>query len=106
MTLVLVGLGRILGLRLMLTDSSAPAGIYRLSAGLAGRGALAAACLPADIAGTGLARGYLVKGDCPAGAEPVAKVIGAVSGDVLDIEPGFVAVNGVRFANSRTSKWW
>ena len=54
----------------------------------AGRGALVAACLPAAIARTGLARGYLREGDCPAGAEPVAKVIGALPGDVVEIEPG------------------
>jgi conjugative transfer signal peptidase TraF len=90
-------------LRILLTDSSAPAGIYRLSAVPAGRGALAAACLPAAVARTGLTRGYLGAGDCPAGAEPVAKVIGALGGDELQIEPGFVAVNGVKFPNSQTA---
>ncbi len=69
----------------------------------AGRGALAAACLPAAIARTGLARGYLQRGDCPAAAEPVAKVIGASAGDVVDLEPGWVAVNGVKFPNSQTA---
>ena len=69
----------------------------------AGRGALVAACLPAAIARTGLARGYLQKGDCPAGAEPVAKVIGALAGDVVELEPGWVAVNGVKFPNSQTA---
>jgi hypothetical protein len=61
--------GGFLHLRIMLTDSSAPAGIYRLKPVRAGRGVLAAACLPAAIARTGLARGYLQKGDCPAAAE-------------------------------------
>jgi len=87
----------------MLTDSSAPAGIYHLSAAPERRGALVAACLPAAIARTGLARGYLHEGDCPAGAEPVAKVIGALAGDDLDIEPSSVAVNGVKFPNSQTA---
>ena len=53
--------------------------------------------------GRGLARGYLREGDCPAGAEPVAKVIGALPGDVVEVEPGFVAVNGVKFPNSQTA---
>ena len=48
---------------------------------------LVAACLPAEIARTGLTRGYLREGDCPAAAEPVAKVIGAVPGDVIELEP-------------------
>ena len=101
---ILLGLaGGFLHLRIMLTDSSAPAGVYRLKAVQAGRGVLAAACLPAAIARTGLARGYLQRGDCPAAAEPVAKVIGAVSGDVVDLEPGWVAINGVKFPNSQTA---
>ena len=44
------------------------------------------------------------EGDCPAGAEPVAKVIGALPGDEVEIEPGFVAVNGVKFPNSQTAR--
>jgi conjugative transfer signal peptidase TraF len=100
----LLGLaGALLHLRITLTDSSAPAGIYRLTATAAGRGALVAACLPAAIARTGLARGYLGSGGCPAGAEPVAKVVGALPGDVVEVEPGWAAVNGVRFTKSRTS---
>jgi conjugative transfer signal peptidase TraF len=100
----LLGLaGHIFQLRITLTDSSAPVGIYRLIAAPAGRGALVAACLPAAIVRMGLARGYLGRGDCPAGAEPVAKVIGALRGDVVEVEPGWTAVNGVRFTNSRTS---
>ena len=100
----LVMLGGVLHVRITLTDSSAPAGIYRMAAGPAGRGALVATCLPAAIARAGLARGYLREGDCPAGAEPVAKVISAVTGDVVEVEPGWVAVNGVKFTNSRTAE--
>ena len=87
----------------MLTDSSAPAGIYRVSA-VAGRARRVGCRLSAgrDRA-AGLARGYLREGDCPAGAEPVAKVIGAIAGDVVELEPGWVAVNGVKFSNSQTA---
>ncbi len=98
-------LGRFFQLRITLTDSSAPAGIYRLIAAPAGRETLVAACLPAAIARAGLARGYLRPGDCPAGAEPVAKVIGALPGDLVELAPGRVAVNGVSFANSRTAAY-
>jgi conjugative transfer signal peptidase TraF len=97
-------LGRVFKIRITLTDSAAPAGIYRLATDIAvGRGDLVAACLPSAIARVGLARGYLRWGDCPAGAEPVAKVIGALPGDVLTVERGQVAVDGVRFADSRTA---
>jgi conjugative transfer signal peptidase TraF len=96
-------LGRFFHLRITITDSAAPAGIYRLIAAPAGRGELVAACLPAAIARAGLARGYLRKGDCPAGAEPVAKVIGALPGDLVELAHGQVVINGVPFANSRIS---
>jgi conjugative transfer signal peptidase TraF len=90
-------------LRITLTDSSAAAGIYRLIATPAERGALVAACLPGEIARLGLTRGYLRKGDCPEGAEPVAKVVGALAGDIVELEPGWVAVNRIRFGNSGTA---
>ncbi len=95
--------GHLVRLRITLADSSTSAGVYRLVAAPAGRGALVAACLPTAIALTGITRGYLIKGDCPAGAEPVAKVIGALPGDVVQVEPDAVAVNGARFSNSRTA---
>jgi conjugative transfer signal peptidase TraF len=99
-----VALGRLFRLRITLTDSAAPAGIYRVVTGVpVVRGALVAACLPAAIARTGLMHGYLREGDCPAGAEPVAKVIGAVPGDAVEVEPGWVAINAVTFANSWTA---
>jgi conjugative transfer signal peptidase TraF len=97
-------LGRVFKIRITLTDSAAPAGIYRLAKDApVERGELVATCLPPAIARAGLARGYLRRGDCPAGAEPVAKVIGALPGDVLTVERGQVAVDGVRFADSRTA---
>ena len=94
-----VALGRLLHLRITLTDSSAPAGLYRLSIGAqAERGVLVAACLPEAIAREGLSRG-----DCPAGAEPVAKVVGALPGDLVTVEPDSVAINGVRLNDSRSA---
>jgi conjugative transfer signal peptidase TraF len=99
--ILLVLAGRVLHLRIMLTDSSAAAGIYRVTDFPPARGELVAACLPFAIARQGLTRGYLQRGDCPAEAEPVAKVVGAIAGDVVEVEPGWVAVNGVKFSNSR-----
>jgi conjugative transfer signal peptidase TraF len=97
----LVALGRVLGLRISLTDSAAPAGIYRIVQGVfVERGELVGACLPPSIAQEGLARGYLSKGDCPGGAEPVAKMVGALPGDVLEVQSGWVSVDGRAFAGS------
>jgi conjugative transfer signal peptidase TraF len=92
-----------LHLRITLTDSAAAAGIYRVIDSPPVRGVLVAACLPIAAARTGLTHGYLGAGDCPAGAEPVAKMIGAMPGDVVEVEPGWVAVNGMKFTNSRTA---
>jgi conjugative transfer signal peptidase TraF len=97
----LVALGRVIGLRISLTDSAAPAGIYRIVSGVSvERGELVGVCLPPSIAQEGLARGYLSKGDCPGGAEPVAKRIGALPGDVLEVRPGWVSVDEQVFADS------
>jgi conjugative transfer signal peptidase TraF len=90
-------------LRITFTDSSAPAGIYRLITARAARGVLVAACLPAAITRAGRARGYLSGGDCPGAAEPIAKMVGAVAGDVVEVAPGWVTVNGVKLVNSRTA---
>jgi conjugative transfer signal peptidase TraF len=97
----LVALGTVLGLRISLTDSAAPAGIYRIVRGVSVKhGELVGACLPASIAQEGLTRGYLQKGDCLGGAEPVAKIVGALPGDVLEVQPGWVSVDGQLFAGS------
>ena len=97
----LVALGRVLGLRISLTDSAAPAGIYRIVRGVSVKhGELVGACLPASIAQEGLTRGYLREGDCPGGIEPVAKIVGALPGDVLEVQPGWVSVDGQLFADS------
>ena len=39
-------------------------------------------------------------GACAGDAEPVGKIVGALPGDIVEIEPGWVAVNGVRFKRS------
>ncbi len=85
------------------TDSAAPAGIYRVVGHDVERGDLVAACLPIAIAQEGLARGYLRTGGCSGDAEPVDKIVGALPGDMVEIEPGWVAVNGKRFAHSVTA---
>ena len=81
------------------SNSSCAEGFYRLVDAPLGRGELAAACLPVNAEQEGLMRGYLGNGDCPGGAEPVLKVIGGLRGDEVDVEAGWIAVNGKRLAN-------
>jgi conjugative transfer signal peptidase TraF len=108
---LMVCLGQQLRLRIMLTDSSAPVGIYRVeplfspeSARDLKHGELVEACLPDAIAQRGLERGYLQPGGCPGGAEPIAKRVGALAGDIIVISAGYVAVNGDRLSSvSETS---
>jgi conjugative transfer signal peptidase TraF len=54
------------------------------------------ACLPTAVGAFGRARGYLRPGDCPGGAQPVLKRIGAVAGDRVELDGDGVMVSGVR----------
>jgi conjugative transfer signal peptidase TraF len=100
---ILIAVGEAFGVLISNTDSAAPAGIYRVVGHRVARGDLVAACLPIAVAQEGLARGYLRTGGCPGNAEPVDKIVGALPGYIVEIEPGWVAINGVRIAHSSTA---
>jgi conjugative transfer signal peptidase TraF len=100
---ILIALGDAFGILISNTDSAAPEGVYRIGGNEIARGELVAACLPIAVAREGLRRGYLRTGGCPGAAEPVDKMVGALPGDTVDIEPGWVAVNGKHFADSATA---
>ncbi len=100
---LLIAVGDAFGLLISNTDSAAPAGVYRIVAHEIERGELVAACLPVPIAKEGLGRGYLRTGACAGNAEQVGKIVGALPGDSVEIEPGWVAVNGARFAGSKVA---
>ncbi len=101
---LIVSIARIFAVRISLTDSAAAPGIYRVVTGVRIHdGDLIAACLPAPIAQEGLSRGYLKPGDCPGGAEPVAKMAGALPGEAVEVLPGSVSVDGNTSANSVTA---
>jgi conjugative transfer signal peptidase TraF len=90
------------GLIFVATDSSCPIGIYHVVHQPPARGELVKACLPEAIASYGMARGYLASGECPNGAEPVIKVIGALAGDRVDLLPEEIRVNGTALPQSST----
>jgi len=85
-----------------LTDSSCPAGIYRLTRRSVARGDLVEACLPDPIATYGTARGYLGPGDCPNHSEPVLKIVGALVGDRVELSRESICVNGILLPQSAT----
>lgn len=100
---ILIAVGEAFRVLISNTDSAAPAGIYRVVGHRVARGDLVAACLPIAVAQQGLQRGYLRVGGCAGDAEPVDKIVGALPGDIVETEPGWVGVNGVRFAHSVTA---
>jgi conjugative transfer signal peptidase TraF len=57
-------------------------------------GSFAATCLTEELACYGLERGYLMKGKCPTGIQPVLKKVYAGVKDAVTIKNGRVAVNG------------
>lgn len=80
---------------------SLPRGLYCLYPPAAGRASLVLLCLPPRLAGLAQWRGYLSDGTCPSGTAPLGKVVVAVAGDLIDVRPDGIAVNGRLLAGSR-----
>ena len=97
-----VGLVATTGLGLN-SSPSMPRGIYRVVRADLTRGALVAACLPPDVARWGRERGYLGPGACAEGAQPILKRLGALGGDVIEVGPDRVIVNGTPLPHSATA---
>jgi conjugative transfer signal peptidase TraF len=87
------------------TTASMPIGIWWTRAapftGI-GRGTVVTYCLPPERAKVRIAvqRGYLGKGICPGGIEPLLKPVVALPGDVVTVTAEGVAVNGVAIPGS------
>ncbi|GJG89650.1 putative conjugal transfer protein TraF [Gemmatimonadetes bacterium T265] len=95
-------------------SASMPVGIYRVARLTASerravaqgrlvppRGAVVVWCLPADVGAVARRRGYVMRGSCPGGAEPVLKRVAAVPGDTVVVDASGLHVNGRLLANSR-----
>src|SRR5262245_12295672 len=83
-------------------SASAPRGLYRTVAGRPTRGAWVVACVSPQSAALARARGYLGPGRCAGGTQPMLKPIVAIAGDVVEIGPEAVTVNGQRLPGSST----
>lgn len=82
---------------------SAPRGVYRAVTGSPTRGAWVVACVDAEAAALGRARGYLGPGPCVGGAQPIVKPVVAVAGDVVEVGPQALIVNGQSFPGSASA---
>jgi conjugative transfer signal peptidase TraF len=98
-------LGQLAGLTgLRLNDTpSVPTGLWRVLPfdGPLKRGQIVSICPPpTPVFAEAHTRGYLAKGRCPSGLEPMLKPVAAIGGDVVQKTPNGVTVNGVLAPNS------
>jgi len=82
------------GLFFNVVSSSMPRGIYKRVDEIPKTGSFAATCLTEELARYGLERGYLIKGRCPTGIQPVLKKVYAGVMDTVAIKNCRVTVNG------------
>lgn len=87
------------GIRFTLTPSI-PMGFYLYTDAEPTIGRLATFCPPEDAAQFALERGYLHRGPCPGGVEPLGKYVLAAPGDRIAIEPKGISVNGTPIDSS------
>jgi len=76
---------------------SLPYGIYMKINGLPCRGQYAASCLSDDIAGYGINRHYLDKGNCKTGTVQVLKMIKGLPGDSYTVHDGYLNLKGFAY---------
>jgi len=80
---------------------SMPRGLYRLTSEAPQRGDVVACCLEGKVAAQALARGYLRPGSCPSGVQPLLKRLAGLPGDLVEVGPAGVRINGVLQPDSR-----
>lgn len=86
-----------LGVRIN-TSPSLPVGLYLITQ--QGNADLVEFCLTEPFAGLSLVRGYRSGGTCPDGGAPLLKPIIAKSGDVVELSPRGISVNGQLLKNT------
>ncbi|WP_460033483.1 conjugative transfer signal peptidase TraF [Megalodesulfovibrio paquesii] len=80
---------------------SMPRGLYQVQDRAPRRGDVVACCLEGETAALALARGYLRPGSCPSGAQPLLKRLAGLPGDLVEVGPEGVRINGVLQPDSR-----
>jgi len=74
--------------------ASVPIGLYLYVPGATARGETVQACLPTPLATYARSHRILLAGSCANGSEPIVKVLAAEPGDVVDVEPIAIRING------------
>jgi conjugative transfer signal peptidase TraF len=82
-------------------SASMPLGLYQDIERPLLVGEIVAVCLPPAIATFGHERGYLGRGECEDGTQPVLKRIAAVEGDTVDVQGDAVTIS---FGGSSVAK--
>lgn len=76
------------------TSPSIPIGIYRVVSRIRpGIGDLVLVCLPTRVADFARARGYLTRGRCASGVEPLGKRVAGTAGDTVAVRSQGVVIN-------------
>ena len=83
------------GVRANLTPSL-PRGIYQITLDVPEIGDMAYFCLDQDNPYSSLAqeRSYLGPGSCPSGLKPLLKIVAGLPGDLVELKPNGIALNG------------
>jgi conjugative transfer signal peptidase TraF len=83
------------------TSPSLPIGFYRVASRTSPVvGDVVLVCLRHPLADTARARGYLTRGRCASGVEPLGKRVAARMGDTVAVTPDGVIINGRLIAHT------
>ena len=86
-------LGYVAGVRFTMTPSM-PSGFYQLREGSLAKGTMVLFCPPVSAAAFAVERGYLHRGACEGGTEPLGKYVLGLPGDTIWVQPEGIALNG------------
>jgi conjugative transfer signal peptidase TraF len=84
-------------------SASMPLGLYLPTERSLLPGEIVAVCLPTAMAQFARERGYLHRGSCPTGVQPLLKRIAAIAGDVVTVQPEGVTINARLIPQSRVA---
>jgi len=102
LALVVIAL-HLTGLGINITDSM-PIGLYHVAPvdRAPVKGDIVSICAPPAVAAIARARDYIPRGSCPDDTAPMLKIVGAVAGDVIEVEQNAIVIDGYTLPGSAT----